>query len=184
MKDFQVWLYVLIAIGYALSRFLKKSGDQPKPEQREPQSGQQPAYGKPTASAKPKALTFEELLREISESKRPEKPVYQPTPPKQEFVDYDDDLGEEERDLEEVDYESKRQDKVYEIYEEAKKKAFERASLEETMNVRDTDMKYGKFNVFEQGQQRNLLEEYTRDFRDPEGFKKALVMSEILNRKF
>jgi len=32
--------------------------------------------------------------------------------------------------------------------------------------------------------QRNLLEDYVRNFQDPEGLKKAVVMSEILNRKF
>jgi AAA15 family ATPase/GTPase len=27
------------------------------------------------------------------------------------------------------------------------------------------------------------LDEYTRDLRDPEGFKKAVILSEILNRR-
>jgi hypothetical protein len=56
--------------------------------------------------------------------------------------------------------------------------------LEETMNVRDTQMAFGKFREFEQEQKRNLLVEYTKDFQDPEGIRKAFVMSEILNRKF
>jgi hypothetical protein len=45
-------------------------------------------------------------------------------------------------------------------------------------------MTFGKFKEFEQEKKRNLLEEYITDFKDPEGFKKAVVMSEILKRKF
>ena len=185
--DFQFWVYVIIGIIYILSRVMKKA-EQPKdlPEKR---GDKQPKYQGP-ASEKPKQLTFEELLKEITEAKQPEKPVYQPQQPKyqpqpkQDFVDYDDELKEEEQDLEDVDYDYRKKDKLYDVYEEAKRQAFERASLEETMNVRDTVVQFGKFKVFEQEQQRNLLEEYTKDLQDPHGLKKAVVMSEILNRKF
>jgi hypothetical protein len=166
-------------------------------KKKEKQQNDIPEYkpdSKPTfdsSTTKPKQLTFEELLKEITESKQPEKPVYEAKKPayqptsQREVVDYDDSIGEEEQDLEEVDYDYRKKDKLYDdVYEDAKRQAFARASLEETMNVRDTDMKFGKFGVFEQKKQRNLLEEYTKSFQDPEGLKKAVVMSEILNRKF
>jgi hypothetical protein len=45
-------------------------------------------------------------------------------------------------------------------------------------------VKFGKFKEFEHGKKKNLLDEYVRDFKDPSGLKKAVVMSEILKRKF
>ena len=107
----------------------------------------------------------------------PSKPSSKPA-----YVDYDDDLEDEEKDLETVSY--NRDDKVREVYEQAKKQAFERPSLEETLKLKDTEVKFGRFKAFEAENQRNLLEEFTRDFQDPEGLNKAFVMSEILNRRF
>jgi hypothetical protein len=182
--DSQIWIYIIIGIIYFVSRFFKKS-DQPDdiPDTR---SDGQPRR---ETTERPKQLTFEELLREITEAKQPQKPVYQPTPevkpqPRQEYTNYDDDIAEEAQDLEDVDYDYKKKDNIYEVYEEAKRQAFTRPSLEETMDVNNTDIKFGKFKVFEKEQQSNLLEEYVKDFQDPDGLKRAVVMSEILNRKF
>ena len=177
MDSLQFWLYVIVGVIYLLSRMRKKPQEQPKdlgdyrPEKPVKQF-EQPT-SKPTA---PKQLTFEELLREITEGKKVEK---QP-----EVVDYDEMIGEEEQDFEEVDYDYKKQDKIYEVYEQAKAQAFARPSLEETMKLSDTKMEFGKFKVFEEEERRDLLGEYLADLKDPEGFKKAVVMSEILQRKY
>ena len=179
--DFQFWLYIIIGLIYFLSRVLKKQEPQPKKEVQTRDAG--PRQGSRPNTEKAPPLTFEELLREITEAKQSPKPVYQPEP-EEKVIDYDDELAEEAQDLEEVDYDYRKKDKLYEEYEEAKKTAFVRPSLEETMNLRNTDVQFGKFKAFEQSTQRNLLEEYTKDFHDPEGLKKAVVMSEILNRKF
>jgi hypothetical protein len=184
----KILVYAVIAIVYFVFQYLtrKKESTQNEIPDHKPQPRSTPQH---QSSGKPKQLTFEELLKEITEAKQPEKPVFQPSAPvyqspKQDFVDYDDNIGEEEQDLEDVDYDYRKKDKLYDVYEDAKRQAFVKPSLEETMNVRDTVVKFGKFKAFEQKQQRNLLEEYTRDFKDPEGLKKAVVMSEILNRKF
>lgn len=181
--DYQFWIYVIIAIIYGISRVIKKAENQPK-DVSAPQPDRTIRYDTKPPVEKPKQLTFEELLREITEAKQPVKPVETSVRPQAEYVDYDDELPDEEQDLEDVNYDYKKKDKLYDVYEEAKRQAFERPSLEETMNIKNTDMQFGKFKAFEQKAQRNLLEEYTRDFQDPEGFKKAVVMSEILNRKF
>jgi hypothetical protein len=185
--DFQFWLYLIIGVIYFLSRVLKKQVPQ-APNGSERSVPQRPAEANRPQTDKPRPLTFEELLKEITEAKQPVKPVFVPQSReiKQEpVVDYDDDLGEEAQDLEtiEPDYRT-RDNRSYEVYEESKRQAFARPSLEETMNVRDTDMQFGKFKAFEQQKQRNLLEEYTMNFQDPEGLKKAIVMSEILKTKF
>jgi hypothetical protein len=187
MRDFQVWFYVILGIIYVVTRFMKKQEQPPKdlapkrpekPVQRYEQPASKPAPG-------PKALTFEELLREITESKTVEsKPVVLPTAPQTKYVDYDDDLSEEADDLEDEEYDYRKRDQVYNVYEEAKREAFERPSLEETMKVGESVGTFGKFKAFQEAPQRNLMEEYLGSLNDPEGWKKAFVMSEVLNRKF
>jgi hypothetical protein len=127
-------------------------------------------------------LTFEELLKELTEGKNPPKPIAEPA--QQRRVDYDDDLGNEEQDLETIEPDFSQKKGTYKVYEEARSEAFSRPSLEETMRVADTKIEFGKFKIFEESQKKNLLEEYTKQFQDPEGLKRAVVMSEILNRRF
>jgi hypothetical protein len=184
MDDFKLWFYVIIGVIYVISRIIKKSGEQTgsgTPDVRKTRN-QPEAYNTTTQSTKPKQLTFEELLREISESKTVQQPS-RPAP-KPAYVDYDDDLEEEQKSLEKIPYDYRKDDRVYEVYEEAKKQAFERPSLERTLKLSDTDTTFGRFKIFEEEEQRNLLEEYTRDFQNPEGVKRAFVVSEILKRRF
>jgi hypothetical protein len=167
--DFKIWFYIIIGVIYVLSRVLKKKDtDHEKVNPKTPD--QNPA-------GSPRPLTFEELLKEITEAKQPPKPVNQPQSKR---VDYDEEVGEEEQDLETVNSDYRKN----EVYEEAKRQAFERPSLEETMNVRNTVVDYGKFKVFNQEKQQDLIASYTSDLQNPEGLKKAFVLSEILNRKF
>ena len=187
MRDFQFWLYVLIAAIYVLTRFFKKPAQQPKDipdfEPEKPVKRFEIPPVKPGA-APSKTLTFEELLKEITASKAQPKPQ-----PKPEYVDYDEEIEEEIpqkdeiEDLEDVDYDYKK-DKVAVEYEQAKRQAFLRPSLEETLNIKDTDTRFEKFKVFETDTQSNLVDRYLIDFYDPEGLRKAIVMSEILQRKF
>lgn len=182
MGDFQFWFYILLGVIYLLSRFLKKPAqtpnDAPEYNPEKPTRTFDPPTVKP-GGAPAKTLTFEELLREITEGKK--QAVPQPT--SQEYTNYEEDLPEEEQDLEDVDYNYKK-DKVASAYEDAKLHAFSRSSLEETMNIQNTDITFGKFKVFDQEKQSNLVGIYLSDFSDPEGLKKAIVMSEILQRKF
>ena len=176
MDSFQFWLYVIIAVIYLLSRARKKKADEsPGPVDA---NDARPLSSAPPPGNKPKQLSFEELLKEITESKQQRPPIEEPV------VDYDENLEEEEQDLEDVEYDYRKQNKTYEVYEEAKKQAFLRPSLEETMKVKDTVVSFGKFKEFERGDETNLASEYLKDFHDPDGFKKAVVMSEILKRKF
>jgi hypothetical protein len=183
------WFYIIVGGIYVLSRFLKKS-ETPGGEtnQNDPQAGDRSS--RHTGEGKPKTLTFEELLQQITEAKEAPKPVpmtsVRPESPQRGFqrVDYEDNLKEEAEDLEEIETDYRKKSNVFETYEEGKRAAFNRRSLEETLSVQSTNMTFGKFAAFEQGTQRNLLDEYTKQFQDPEGLRKAIVMAEILNRKF
>ena len=182
MDNLQFWLYVIIGIIYLVSRLRKKQAEQPpEPSQSLPKRDEE---------VPERPMTFEELLREITEGKTEKKP--EPIAPSRRPV-YEQKTQEatqevipetEIDDLEEVEYDYKKQDTIYEKYEEAKRQAFQRASLEETMTLGQTDMKFGKFKEFETKSNLDLLSAYLSDFKDPEGLKKAIVMSEILKRKF
>jgi hypothetical protein len=180
------WIYVIIAIIYVITRALKKPENPKDVADARPD---RPVNYDPTppSANKPKPLTFEELLREITEAKQPPQPSYETRRQEPEYVDYDDNLKEEEEDLEEVRYNKryKEEERVNTAYEQAKLEAFNRPSLEETLKVSDTQVQFGKFKAFDQQPKRNnVLEDYTINFQDSEGLKRAVVMSEILKRKF
>jgi hypothetical protein len=182
IMDIQFWLYIIFLVIVFLVRVLKKGKEETENHPAKPQRREPDQRGGRQVAERPKALTFEELLREITEAKESAKPTYRPEP--KSVVDYDDDIPEEEQDLETADPGYRKKDSVYEIYETAKTQAFYRPSLEETMNVQNTVIEFGKFKAFETTEGRNILYDYTKDLMDPDGLKKAFVLTEILNRKF
>lgn len=183
MGDYQFWLYVIIGVIYLLSRLLKKPAEKPTdvpdyhPEKPAPRF--EPPTAKPTASPS-RTLTFEELLREITESKRQ---TAETVLPREDYVNYDEEVPVEEQDLEDVNYNYKK-DKITAEYEDAKQHAFTRSSLEETLRIADTDTRFEKFKVFQAQEQSNPMDRYLSDFYDLEGLKKAVVLNEILKTKF
>ena len=171
------WIYIIVAIVFAIIRQMKKSAKE---------ASERPTTNTDHDHSGNKPMTFEELLREIEASKNPSRPPvpaatkteYKPVKP---FVDYDDDIEEEEKDLETI---PRNDSHSFEMYEKAKREAFHRPSLEETMKLEDTVMKYSHFKEYDETSKQSVAKEVLQDFRDPEGFKKAFIMSEILKRKF
>jgi hypothetical protein len=186
MDNPKIWFYLILGAIYLITRLRKKKPEAPPSSERQFPEASTPEYNAPSQGDKSRPLTFDELLREITQAKEPQQPTYQPTSiPKSDYVDYDDDLKEEAEDLEDTDYEEySRKEVPNKAYEEAKAAAFYRPSLEETMKIQDTVVNFSKFKVFEEEKKRNLLEEYTTNLRDTEGLKRAVVLSEILNRRF
>jgi hypothetical protein len=183
--DIQLWIYVILGIIYLISRLRKKPQEQTDfpdygPENPVPGAGKaQPGR---VETVNPKEITFEELLREITEGKSANVPTTQKASPPV-YESYEEVLQEEEQDLEVVNEDYKK-DRVSVSYEEAKRQAFARPSLEESMSHSDTEMTFGRFKEFESDPNKGLLSHYVSDLRDPDGLKKAFVMSEILKRKF
>jgi cell pole-organizing protein PopZ len=175
MDNLQFWIWLIVIVVTFLARGKKKkTGEQPTSFDDRP-TGQQPTQ---------KPVSFEDLLREIQATKAPQPQRPQQLPPKkEEYVDYDDEI-EEEVVVEKVDYRQRDRDTTFETYERAKQAAFNRPSLEETMKVEDTIVKFGQFKGYEQENQVVPALTYVKDLQDPEGFKKAFILSEILNRKF
>lgn len=184
--DEKIIFYIVLGIVYFIFNALKKK----KPENEQ---GSDHPQSRPQTN-KPQPVSFEDLLREITEGKQqeksPEPPVSQqkteyrqplPRPkPQPAYVDYDDDLEEEEKNLEKMSFDDERSNKAY---EDAKRMAFNRPSLEETMKLDQVNTTFGRFKEFDKKQDGGVLAEYVKDLRDPKGFKKALVLSEVLNRR-
>jgi hypothetical protein len=182
--DAQVWIYIIIGVIYFLSRLLKKPeqapGEVPEPQNRERRIPRPP--GQP-ATDQPRPLTFEELLREITEGKQ----VQQRQPEREvvtEYKSYEKDLGEEARSLEDVDFNEADRAEKWKPYEEVPARSQERKSLEETMRLEDTVVDFRRFQAFEKKNQRKLLDDYSRLLRNPVTLKQAVVLSEILKTKF
>ncbi len=185
MDDFQFWLYVILGVVYLISQVRKKSkaGQElpdAKPAPRKtantpanPRSYEQ----RPEPANKP--ITFEELLREITEAKtKPELP--EPAADKTEYVNYEEDLEDEFVQPEVV---TAPHNFPYSAYEEAKWKDYTKGTLEDTLKLENVDMRYNKFKEFEDVKRESFLDQFTSDLKNTDGLKRAFVLSEILTRK-
>lgn len=177
--DAQFWIYIVIGAIYFLSRMLKK----PEPETPEPTGPKRrPEPAAPSRpvrteqTERPRQLTFEELLREITEAKQTPRPEPVPEP---QYRGYEEVPESEARGLEDV---TANEANVYQTYEQTA--TMERKSLEETLRLADTEVKFGKFEAFREQQRETRAEEYRKLIRNPASLRQAVVMSEILARKF
>ncbi len=182
MDDLKIIFWIILGLIYMFSR-RKKAAPTPK---RTQSSREEPTEESASDSESfPAPKTFEELLREIQGTKEPAQvPRSQRTNRPEPVVDYDENIGEEEQDLEETSGDNRRDDKIYDIYEQAKAQAFYRPSLEETIKLEDTVVRFKQFKGYEKEVRKNVAREFFMEFKNPQGFKKAFIMSEILRPKF
>lgn len=178
MNNIQFWIWVIVIVVTFLVRLRNKK----KGTGRE--SSEAPEQPLPRQEESSKPMTFEELLKEIQAAKDPEpKPVPLPAKPF-EMVDYDDDIEEEVKSSEKTDYNTGQRQQAHDIYEKAKAEAFSRPSLEETLNLKDTIVRFGQFKGYQHEAPKSAAAEFAREVKNPLGFKKAFIMSEILKRRF
>lgn len=180
--DEKIIFYIILGIVYFIFNALKK-------KKADDQANDPPPPARPDGH-KPQPVSFEDLLRELTEGKTrqetspTEQRQFDQRPPvsrqQPAYVDYDDDLEEEAKSLEKVSFDDERSNKAY---EEAKKMAFYRPSLEETMKIENVDTTFGRFKEFDSKQEKSPLADFVKDLRDPKGFKKAFILSEVLQKK-
>jgi len=184
--DAEFWIYIIIGIIYFVSRMLKKPEAPPPPR---PRRNREAAEG-PEPEA-PRPISFEELLREIVEGKQVQEPRPREVPkprrvpePVPMYEAYEQDPGEEARSLEEIAVDEEPVAPRWKSYEEIPAANPERRSLEETLRLEDTVVDFSRFDAFEKRDERRVSDEYMKFLRDPQTLKQAVVMSEILKRKF
>jgi hypothetical protein len=170
MDELKIIFWIIIGLVYLFAR-RKKSPEPPVVERRK-ESVDIPEAAEP--------MTFEDLLEEIQGMKK--KQEVKPAP--LETTDRDWEYTPERKQLEDTQYDYREHDKIYDVYEDARKQAFLRPSLEETSKLEDTIVRFKQFKVYETENKRNLAEEFFKELKEPQGFKKAFIMSEILKRRF
>ncbi len=177
--ELKVILWIIIGLFYLITRFRKKTAPPAPPRRTHEQADANPTDHSP--------MTFEELLREIEGSKRPQTSVPYDEPKKTwepEVLDYEDEPVVETKPLEDANYDYRKQDNIYETYEKAKQEAFLRPSLEDTTRLEDTIVRFKEFKPYETQRKASIASEYVGELRNPTNFRKAFILSEILNRKF
>jgi len=130
-------------------------------------------------------MTFEDLLREIQTSKSTErKPAPEPVKPFQSYEEITEETVNENLPETEYSRDTFTSSETYKSYEKAKTEAFQRASLEETMSLASTDLKYSKFSEYQAIKEPSIADKLSADFRDPDTLKKYFIINEVLNRKW
>jgi hypothetical protein len=183
MDELKIIFWIVIGLVYLFARRKKA---QPQVEDRTTgrrveDEGPEPA----------RPVTFEELLQEIQGMKKKEvpPPTISPVPvnrapANQEWEQEYDDEPKGKKQLEDTQYDYRDHDKIYDVYEKAKEQAFFRPSLEETVKLEDTIVRFKQFKTYEMDKRQILGEEFFKELKDPHGFKKAFIMSEILKKRF
>jgi len=176
--DFQFWIWLIVIIITLIARANKKKPEQP------PVTSDDPDLDGGSESRQPKPISFEDLLREIQGEKALSKPVKAvpppPAPKEYDFVDYDDDIPDEIQDLEDVDYDVSKDVKAFETYEAAKKQA--KSPIKEQANT-GRIVRSEHFKEYDLKKKKPTFD-FLNELKDPKGFKKAFIMSEILNKKY
>jgi len=176
MDEFKIIFWIIIVLVYIFTRSKKKVAQRPVEQPTEQE-----------ADAPDRPMTFEELLKEIQSTKEvaapaPRRP--EPIQPPASILRPAPSAAAPRKQLEDADYDYRSQDKIYEIYDKATQQAFNRPSLEETMKLEDTIVRFRQFKSYEKDSKPSLAQEYAKDLRDPANFKKAFILSEILSRRF
>lgn len=167
MEDnLQVIIYIVFLAIYFLSRFLKGN----KKQAQRPTREREREYEEDQGQEAEQPMTFEDLLRELTQPKeRKPKPTPQPppAPAKREY----EFSGEEPSD-----------DEIQEVYEESKRKAKGVKTLDEMVDIGEESIKFKEYQ--EVGEDNEFATEIREMLQNTDDARKAIVLKEILERKF
>jgi len=167
--DLESLLPIVLAVIYILSRFFKSKPNQKK-TQRPPVSTQQRQKPEVTDKRPPrkKPFTFEDILKEFEKN-----------------LSGDEFVEEKPKPIEELDYENQKSVTVEAESRPTKYESYEGTSYE-TPEVLKKDR--NEKTEFSRSENYTVKEEEESEFikilREPDGAKKAIVLSEIINRKY
>ncbi len=170
MDEIQILLYILFIVIAVLSRAFSKKKKQSQ-GQPPPTASNRPSRQAETPSKKP--VSFEDLLREFTGEA---ETTTSPDP------EYENDLRDE--------YEEKvpsfDDNTVAETYRKSIDQARDIKTLDETVDLEDIQIGSGRFDEFRipEEDEGGNLNEYLEVFNDIEGSRKAIVLGEILQRKY
>ena len=169
--DFENFFYVILAVIYFLSRFLKGRKQAPREDE---------SYEQPEDTGK-KPVTFEDLLREFTQEKEQQQPSQEVT----EVEVVEEEPFRPARESSRKTYQSPYSD-------EESKSIFERSIREAKdlakTNKQSTDDKslvFKEFKPYQEEEESNLFATELKEMlQSGDGGKKAIILSEILNRRY
>ncbi len=183
--EIKIIIWIILGLVYLFAR-RKKKPEAPAPSRRAGEAEQE--YESPIPD---RPQTFEELLREIQGTKQLKVPAPSTfdLPPAQqarekEITTYNYEAPPEKRQIENTNYDYRDHDTIYEVYEDAKKMAFYRPSLEESVKLTDTIVRFDQLKGYKMETKHNHAADFFNELKDPKNFRKAFLLSEILKRKF
>ncbi|MEQ9306298.1 MAG: hypothetical protein RJQ14_20460 [Marinoscillum sp.] len=177
MDDIQFWLYLVFGAIYFLARFLKKK----KPENSPSRPGQDTSSGQGETR---KPVTFEELLKEFTEGRdeKEEEEIEKPEPVEARQLVKERKWQEENKPEEFEEGVTRRfsDDESKRIYQES----IQRAEGSKIEFKRDEHFKSKLQRIEDEGEGNDIAAEIKEMLQDRTQAQKAVVLSEILNRKY
>ena len=169
MDNFETYLYIIFAVIYIVSRIIKARGKQ---NQKRPIPPNQRQTSAPQRQAKPKkTFSFEDILKEFEKNLSGEEES--------------DTAYEKQMPVQEIRHE-KPQAKPAPAAPETPNKY--QSYYDENMKSSAQDDTFGEGRIFSRNDNYKLEEEEVHPMvalmRDPDGAKNAIVLSEIINRKY
>ena len=161
--DFKIILYIVIFVIYILAKTLKKSPSKQSPKRPRPKIDAEAHEAEP--------MTFEDIFRELNVDKKKEKPV------------------KVKNEVEELESSYPSDDEIQEVYKESliqaeKSKTQEQIVRDNAKKKRTAALKYDKFSAYEVKEITSLASELGEMLKNPEDARKAIVLKEILDRKY
>ncbi len=161
MDNLENYLYLAFAVIYIISRILKARGKQSAPQKR-PQNPSNHPQPQPTRK---KAFSFDDIIKEFEKS-----------------------LGEEQKEpfpTQEIKHEKPVPVSVKEVKKTPNKfKEYEGTDYKRDRSVIAGKEKSKPSREEEYAIKEKVVSEYVHELQTPEDFKKAFVLSEIINRKY
>ncbi|CAN5427251.1 hypothetical protein BH23BAC1_BH23BAC1_35590 [soil metagenome] len=181
MEDIQLLVYIIFLVFYLIFKALQKKKEPPT---RNPEKAEQ----RPERKRKP-AMTFEEMLKEFTgETYTPEKKEAEsgPKPPRKTATEpYREPARKAEKETEYFTYEKETDSRAKQVYEESVKHGGKAKTLDERIDLENLEVGNVELIVEEDEENAgNTANEYLQMFSSADEAKKAIVISEIFNRKY
>lgn len=171
MDSFEVLIYIIFGVIYLLSRALKKKK---KPSAPRPQMESDDEVVTQDAP-----VTFEDLLKELTGAQTP-KPKTQPKPQQR----YDRSDPAEYEDLREQRRPVADDSRSREVYESARRSAKDIKTIDELVDLEKGIEPSGRFEEFKIEKQFTKGDEIRGMLQNKQDAQKAIILAEILNRKY
>ena len=170
-------LVYLIFIAFAiLSRILTK-----KKEPQGPPSGQGSDYSDDRPQRPQKQVSFEDLLKEFTGEA--EKQQHRPVPVEEptRYKSYEDDKYE----VENYEEQYERDEEAKKVYQRSVRQAKKLKTIDEQVDFEKMNTKLAEvYDPYHEKKKDTIADDIRKQLQNPEQVKRAVILSEILNRKY